>query len=356
MQTDMHYYGTYAMARAAGLTPDVALVIATAAEYVDDSDHIEVTLADGNRLVSRATAHHPAARANADPIDQRRTWVPFHFLPGNIGDTLEQKLTCTIDGPLAREMVDHHLTHADQEYAVLLIGIAAHVYADTFSHYGFSGISSRLNHVVTSSIDLKVSDAGILAYLRDHAERFANRYIGELVDLVGLGHAVVATYPDRPYLNWRFNYDDGRDSGLRENPVTFALSCEKMHRMFRDFNVRAAGAYGKAADAREYGELRRNVAEVVTAEADLDGRIAAWQKAARAGAFYANPARESIPDYDADSFERDLEALERYTLAEAKKTLVYQFITAAEIHRNYVLDDLLPKHGIVLHEPAADRS
>jgi len=35
-----------------------------------------------------------------------------------------------------------------------------------------------------------------------------------------------------------------------------------------------------------------------------------------------------------------------------KKTLIYQFITAAEIHRNYVLDDLLPKHGIVLHEPS----
>jgi hypothetical protein len=31
---------------------------------------------------------------------------------------------------------------------------------------------------------------------------------------------------------------------------------------------------------------------------------------------------------------------------------VYRFISAAEIHRNYVLDQLLPSHGIDLHEPA----
>jgi len=36
MQEDMHYYGTYAMARAAGLKAAHAKVIAYAAQYVDD--------------------------------------------------------------------------------------------------------------------------------------------------------------------------------------------------------------------------------------------------------------------------------------------------------------------------------
>ncbi len=320
MQTDMHYYGTYAMARAAGLKPDIALVIATAAEYVDDSDHIEVTLADGTQLVSRATAHHPADRANTDPIDQRRTWVPFHFFPGNAGASLEERLICTMDGPLAREMVAHHLTHAGQDYAPLLLGIAAHVYADTFSHYGFSGISSSWNHVITSSVDLRVKDAGILAYLRDKADRFANRYIGDMVDLVGLGHAVVATYPDRPYLTWSFSYrDGGRVSGLRENPVTFALCCEKMHRMFTDFNACVPGRHGDAAAARDFNQLRQAVCDVLALEADLDGRIAAWQRAAQAGHFYANPAHEPIPPYDTSDFDRDLEALSAHDLAWAPK-------------------------------------
>jgi hypothetical protein len=37
MQVDMHYYGTYAMARPAGLTPEASKTIATAAQFVDDN-------------------------------------------------------------------------------------------------------------------------------------------------------------------------------------------------------------------------------------------------------------------------------------------------------------------------------
>lgn len=37
MQIDMHYYGTYAMALASGITRNAAKVIATAAQFVDDN-------------------------------------------------------------------------------------------------------------------------------------------------------------------------------------------------------------------------------------------------------------------------------------------------------------------------------
>ena len=37
MQVDMHYYGTYAMARAAGLSPADCRIIAIAAQFVDDN-------------------------------------------------------------------------------------------------------------------------------------------------------------------------------------------------------------------------------------------------------------------------------------------------------------------------------
>jgi len=33
----MHYYGTYAMARAAGLNRGASIIIATAAQFVDDN-------------------------------------------------------------------------------------------------------------------------------------------------------------------------------------------------------------------------------------------------------------------------------------------------------------------------------
>lgn len=347
MQTDMHYYATYAMARAAGLNDGTARVIATAAEYVDDSDHIEVTLRDGTRVVSQATAHHPADRANTDRHDQWRTWVPFHFLPGNTGTTQDEKLLCTIDSALAREMVEHHISHARQDHAVLLVGIAAHVYSDTFSHYGFSGISSDYNRVDTGSVQLHSEDRGLIALLRNKADNFVNRYVGEVVDLFKLGHASVATYPDRPYLTWSFTYRDGmRHSGRRENPVTFARACEQLHRMFALFNGAVPGFFGDASKGHTFAQIRQAVCDILVVEADMDERIAAWQEAAVAGRLYPNPGREPIPVYDASSFEEDLEALAELTEAQAKRTLIYQFITAAEVHRNYVLDDLLPRHGI----------
>ncbi len=51
MQKDMHYYGTYAMARAAGLSATACQIIATSAEFVDDNaEKRTVEFGDGGRL------------------------------------------------------------------------------------------------------------------------------------------------------------------------------------------------------------------------------------------------------------------------------------------------------------------
>jgi hypothetical protein len=125
MQTDMHYYGTYAMARAAGLVEDIARAIATAAEYVDDSDRLKVTLTDGIVIESEPTAHHPIDSHNLEPNDQRRTWVPFHFIPGGEGADAAEKLICRLDSVIAQEMVEHNLAVAvsNKTYGILLLGL-----------------------------------------------------------------------------------------------------------------------------------------------------------------------------------------------------------------------------------------
>ena len=86
MHIDFHYYGTYALARAAGLNREAAQVIATAAQFVDDNVALRhVDFQDGGRIDQEPTAHHLIDFANNDPRDQRRVWVPFHFLPGKSG-------------------------------------------------------------------------------------------------------------------------------------------------------------------------------------------------------------------------------------------------------------------------------
>ena len=64
MQLDMHYYATYAMARAAGIEPDDARIIATSAQFVDDNvARSHVTFRDGSRIDQEATVscRRPAA-------------------------------------------------------------------------------------------------------------------------------------------------------------------------------------------------------------------------------------------------------------------------------------------------------
>ena len=103
MQIDMHYYGVYAMARAAGLTREASVRIATASELVDDNaeeEHVE--FGDGGRLDLMPTAHHTTDTENRNEEMQRKVWVPFHFIPGNRGRTVAERLVCRKDSAIAR--------------------------------------------------------------------------------------------------------------------------------------------------------------------------------------------------------------------------------------------------------------
>ena len=106
MQKDMHYFGTYAMFRAAGLAPKVCQIIATAAEFVDDNgEHETIEFLDGGRLDFIPTAHHSTDIKSIYHYYQRLIWVPFHFIPGNEGRTISERLLCRKDSTIACETV-----------------------------------------------------------------------------------------------------------------------------------------------------------------------------------------------------------------------------------------------------------
>lgn len=227
MQMDMHYYGTYVMARCAGLKPEVCQVLASASQLVDDNGAKgDLDFADGSTLNSEATGHHAIDYHNLDPDDQRQVWIPFHFLPGNSGTSYYEKLICEPDSDIARTMMDHHLDMADRPYAVHLMGVGAHVYADTFAHYGFLGISNEYNRVRQDSFQYGENGRSILDYVKGKWEAFQ----GQLADGSALGHGGVHTYPDRPFLKWGFEYElEGRPPSWRENPESFERYCRMIH-------------------------------------------------------------------------------------------------------------------------------
>lgn len=346
MQSDMHYYGTYVMARAAGLNSDVAEVIATAAEYVDDSNYVAIALNDGVLLEASATAHHPINVENLDECDQRKIWVPFHFIPGNEGDSFEERLICRKNGALVQEMVTHYLAQENLGFNLELLGIAAHVYADTFSHYGFSGISSDLNRVDPDSIKLQIANQTIGDYLKARTEKFNNKYLaGKAATAVGLGHGSVSTYPDRPFLTWSFNYQaTGVFSGERVNKTTFLEACQSLHDIFSKF-AEANPDYCDSQSYCHFHDIREAVAQVIAVEGGMVERIDAWQNAVASGNIYQNKNQEKIPAY-AKTFNENISIFRSHSSETIKSTAGYAFLAAAKYHLNYVLDVLLPRHGL----------
>ena len=369
------------MARAAGLAPKVCQTIATAAEFVDDNgDRDTIEFPDGGRLDIIPTAHHTTDIKNIDHHDQRLIWVPFHFIPGNQGRTVSERLLCRKDSAIAREMIEHNLSYANRAFGLHLIGITSHVYADTFSHYGFSGVSSRWNKIDSASFELIDVDKKIQKHLERKASRFREKYgeeMGELPNIRdpekwsdsfsksflkfkdrflsdaaetlsgGLGHGAAMTYPDRPYLKWKFNYQypKSRQSGLRENPVTFLEACEKLHAMFCRLTNIIPDA--KHDNGRTFSDIRDNVARILMTQARLDGREKVWKEAAMAGDLFARP--ESILPYQGKQWMRGFEALRNAT--DSRKALekpIFRFFQAAATHRTYVLRDLLTKYNLVV--------
>lgn len=368
MDIDMHYYGTYALARAAGLRSDVALRIATAAEFVDDSTDTEVIPnPQGARFRGESTAHHPTDFApNNDRDDQLLVWLPFHFLPGNTGDTQTQKLVCRKDSDIAKAMVQHHLDLADRTYAIELLGITAHVYADTFAHYGFSGVSSRANRVIGSSIKLVNGSP-----LTGHLERFFGKFgfqgglmknFRDAITIVAsagaedttgaLGHGAVATFPDQPYLEWSYDYErvdvvQPPTKVERQNANDYMDAAAALYGMFREF-ARRQTDYADTKGPVDFDDITQAVRTLVTTAGDRPTRVAAWKQALTQGKLCREPDN-TLQDYDHQLWRNQTSMLATLETPEMASSIpVYHFYQAAALHQYFVLRDLLPRYGIYL--------
>ncbi len=352
MQSDMHYYGTYVLARTAGIKRPVARVIASAAEYVDDAIlDSNVQMEDGRHMLAEITAHKSIDYKNADPDDQRRVWLPFHFLPGGSGQSIDEKIVCGKDSPIAREMVRRNQDIArTAAYGHHLIGITAHVYADTFAHYGFIGANHPHNGVKDGSLKTQTDSEDIQNYIWKKAKgMFTNILASAISDAFPLGHGAVATFPDRPYLRWEYRRDEDGGHVVRDNRKDFLQGSKALYDMFKNY----AAAMPQAADPvglRSWEEIRPVVQDILAIEADKAGRVQAWKNAMKAGIL--TPASESIPGYLGGKWTKDIEEWHfrpsrAPAVGELVKSDVHLFYRAARTHRNMIITDLLPEKGIL---------
>ena len=364
MQYDMHYYGTYAMAAAAGIPKEDAETIATAAQFVDDQNFTRWQFSQsGEGILGVATAHHPLESGHRtlcrddERNDNRRVWVPFHFLPGAEGQTFEEKMLCRKDSRVVNKMLDHYLDPAimneHKHHGLHLMGIAAHVYADTFSHYGFSGISSDHNKIVNDSIQIDASHSKkTLEHINKQGkslfariQKLCNSITGSFTELVSLGHGAVLTNPDRPYLKWSFRYETDNRLSTRDNTATFLEACEKLHARFRQF----ANVYYDATPETLYPweEIKDPVEKILAREGQGEERVRYWMDAMKKGPLKKIPVCRLYDD--GAKWLGELEKLKQSKDASKfRGSHTHHFFTAADFHRNYILRRLLSSTGIDL--------
>lgn len=234
MQIDFHHGATYVIARYSGFTHVQAQTIAYAAQHVDDAkSHRFIRFDNGMRYKQHATAHPLISADNINNDANAVCWLPFHFIPGNQPcarheDGHASRLVCRPDSDIARRMMAAVRADRHRPEALHRLGIAAHVFVDTFSHQGFAG----LHHPINRASDLRNAHGAAL----------------KVVGVPPIGHGQVGVYPDIPYLRW--SYVDATGMRIhRDNPSDYAAASNRLCEEFQRF--RNAPVHGLSRTQRK---------------------------------------------------------------------------------------------------------
>ncbi|MBW1836358.1 MAG: hypothetical protein JRI99_05255, partial [Deltaproteobacteria bacterium] len=247
MQIDGHHTLTYIAARLAGFGHNQASIIAYSAQYVDDATNSGTIHFKNGAMYKRiSSAHKMLDYRNTDELANHQVWIPFHFLPG---------------------------------YALHRLGIAMHVYADTWSHQGFSGVNHEINEVNDLESNNKKLD-------RNFFKKIASFFLSESFPL---GHGAALSYPDRPDLIWK--YKNGLDEPVeRNNPEIFLEAVDKMCRAMKCFRKKDLNMDLDAVSGLPVGDAKK-IYSLLKSIKDHEGEIrhAKWLAEIKNGAFTFGP-------------------------------------------------------------------
>lgn len=357
MQKDMHFYGTYAVARIAGFSPEEAKTVATAAQYVDESVAAKPVNLDNQSYMLQVVSAHRMLELdkNSDEMDQWNVWLPFHFLPGGVGSNVEERLICLWGEPgnVAVDGIIDFVLDAravNEPYALHLLGIVTHVIQDTYAHYGFSGVASDLNLVDQSSLKLLNVSDNMADYISDKLDGFWDRLSGFVADATRLGHAGVATCPDRPYLEWEFDYEVLRSQGIdslggpRRNAESFYYACTRLHALYkafiaRDLTIRTDDGHFDFEEG-----VADEIKRVLETEGKKDDRIEAWRDCISSSALFEVEPQEIGVRFNSKGWGvKGLIDNAAGATADAHK-----FHWAAIQYLNHVHDVILPQMNILI--------
>jgi hypothetical protein len=371
MQIDFHHGVTYVCARLAGFPSEKAEAIAHSAQYVDDATASGEIWFDNGMLFERtASAHKMLDYRNSKELANHRVWLPFHFLPGNRGEPIPRALSnltkeefllrciCRPNSPPAQDMMKAVIARQDRPYALYRLGVAAHVYVDTWAHQGFVGYQ----HKVNIATDLEANDthhersyaARVKDFFNEEYDHIKGKFVGEVLPL---GHGTVLSYPDRPYLSWSYTNGLG-EKVVRNNPQEFEEAAQHLFQQFRRYLEYPEVGDGVFAKNYPLSERFDRIGGHLRDIKDEDGeeRHKKWLALIRDGEFgFAEPVDyvekgEGSWKYEALGTIEDISTnrTDPIPFPAAFQTSHWKlFHDALQAHRFYVLHELLPSYGLL---------
>jgi hypothetical protein len=347
MQLDFHHAVTFVLARIAGLSSDEARVVAYCSQYVDDAVEAgQITFDNGAKTSRISSAHRALNYHNMQELAGHLVWLPFHFLPGNMGlpageepdGPFINKLIAIPNSAVAQDMVRAAIEARRRPYGLHRLGVTMHVYADTWAHQGFAGV----NHIVNQASDLTGPDGKPDELL---ANRVKNYFLNNAMPL---GHGTVLTNPDHPYLVWAYTNGLG-ERITRNNPDDYLDAAENMCRAMQRFVAGDPDFEAPGLPSDDYTIIQQMLREVTHPLAA--DRHATWCYQIGQGTFSFGPEELSYAGEGPGSWEH--EALQG---ASASGVVPYppSFLAsnwklahdALQSHRFDIVHDILPRYGI----------
>lgn len=357
MQIDFHHTTTYVAARLAGFDARRAEIIAYAAQYVDDATS-DGTVRFTNKFMYQriSPAHKMIDTRNTRDISNHQVWIPFHFLPGNAdlpagrnpSGKVVNRMICTADSPIARDMVKQAIIERDKPYGLHRLGVTMHVYADTWAHKGFAGLLDSVNEVenVKEIGSSGVFKAGLGEFLRD--------FLDDAIPPLGHGRATI--FPDMPFLQWQYENKNKKIVKL-DNTESFCTAANEMCKAMQRFLLGDPFAQVDGIGKKDMAKIREMFAGLREKEGKT--RHQQWLETIAEGAFsfgpeevcYMGKMRKSCGDEKEKSWkEQALGTNADLYIYQYKASFLNsnwkQFHDAAIAHRVYVVNELLPAYGI----------
>ncbi len=358
MQIDFHHAVTYVTARAAGFDHPDAEKIAYCAQYVDDAVQTGTIRFQNQALYDRGcSAHKMIDYRNIKALANHRVWLPFHFLPGNDGheacdnpdQSFVEKVVCTKDSPVARDMIAACIRDRDKPFGLHRLGITMHVYADTWAHRDFAGINDKINDIsrIKEESGSGLEPQNMLAvFFGNLFDKAAGKIVG---DALPLGHGAALSFPDLPYLTWSYT-DRYGEKKTRSNTDDFVAAANGLCRAMQQFKAGSPKEAVPGLDAIYKTKIQNLFTEFTFEEGDE--RHLAWCSAIEDGYF---PFGSELLTYDAGKKG----SWKHQALGTTKQTAEYpwngSFLTcdwkyfhdALLDHRFTLLHDILPRYGII---------